>query len=325
MIFHRSEWARVLIDSYGYEPRYHVVTSSSDKIEAAWPAMLINSRLTGRRFVTLPFSDRCLPLVTDSQQADVLLKSVQADAVERGAKRIEVRGWPLALPQPKALTGIHGYVRHVIDLSGGHDAVYGGVVENARRSVKRGLKLGVTTRLAESHQDLDRFCALNVKLRRQHGMLPQPRRFFLAIYRHLIESGMGYIVFAERNGQALAALLCLRHNDVTLDKYAVNDMQLRQFRGSHCTMWRAIEMEIERGARWYDMGRSDAKAQSLHWFKSQWGGIGIDAPYYYYPNVGGMNTEDPKGAKQAFLNSFARFAPESTFQLAGNIVYKHLG
>lgn len=323
-VFHRGEWAKVLMDAYDYTPRYHVLCTDHDLL-AAWPSMYIDSKLTGRRLVTLPFSDRCAPLLTDDEEGVRLFESIRADVADLGAGRIEVRGWPESLNKPAALQPSHGYVYHAIDLSPGHDAVFKGLAENARRSIKRGAKYGVTTRLAESQRDLDLFFGLNVRLRRQHGMLPQPRRFFQAIFRHLVEPGLGYILLAEREGQVLAALLCLRHKDVTLDKYALNDSRLREYRGSHVVMWRAIEMELERGARWYDMGRSDARAESLHRFKAQWGGREADAPYFYCPKAGGMNTEDPKGKKQTLVNTFSRWAPEPVFLLAGNLAYRHLG
>ena len=119
--------------------------------------------------------------------------------------------------------------------------------------------------------------------------------------------------------------MCLRHGGVTLDKFAVNDQSLSEFRGSHAAMWKAIEIEIARGARAYDMGRSDAGATGLHRFKAQWGGVMVPAPYYYHPSPGGLSTEDPKGAKKRILDAFSRFAPDPVFSAAGTLIYRHLG
>jgi len=325
MVFHRSEWARVLIEAYGYRPRYHVIEDERGMIRAAWPAMLVDSKITGRRLVMLPFSDHCRPLVGNTEEARLLMEAVIEDAGELGATRIEVRGWPGVIPVLEKLTPVRGYVRHVVDLREGREKLLRGVAVNSRRSLKRAEHHGVTTRLAESLKDLDAFFQLNLKLRRRHGMLPQPRRFFYAIYRHCIQSNQGYIMLAERQGVVLAGLLCLRHNDVTLDKYAVNDRDLQEYRGSHCVMWKAMEMEIDRGAAWYDMGRSDASAQSLHWFKEQWGAQKVDNPYLYHPRPGGVNTEDPSGARKTVLGLFARFAPDPVYRAAGSLAYRHLG
>jgi hypothetical protein len=325
MIFHRSQWAQVLIESYAYIPRYYVLETESGALAAAWPAMLVNSRLTGKRLVSLPFSDHYMPLVHDAGQSSQLWAFLLADASELGVKRIEVRGWPDGIDCPPVMVPVHGYVRHVIDLSVGLDSLRNGLSENARRSIKRAQKDGVTTRVADGVGDIDTFIELNLKLRRSHGMLPQPRRFFDAINRHMIQSGLGYLLLTEREGASLAALLLLRHNNMTLDKYAVNDSRLREYRGSHAVMWKAIEIETERGSIQYDLGRSDATAASLHRFKEQWGAVSVDASYLYYPKPGGQNTADPSGLKKSMLDAFARFAPDHVYSAAGNIVYRHLG
>ena len=322
--FHHSSWARVLIDSYGYRPRFHVLDAGG-VIQSGWPAMLVRSRLTGDRLVTMPFSDYCPPLIDSGPAAAALSRSVLEDAASLRAKRVEVRGWPSELAPPSGFVASHGYVRHVVDLSLGLDGARSNLSENARRSLKKSRELGVAARLIERRSDFELFLALNLKLRRKHGMLPQPAKFFDAIWRHLIEPGRGYVLLAEHERQPLAALLCLRHQDVTLDKFAVNDETLQRFRGSHAATWSVIEREIERGARWYDMGRSDASAEGLHRFKAQFGGQVSMATYYYYPARGGAGTEDPKGPRKMLLDTFARVAPDPLFKLAGALAYGHLG
>ena len=56
-VFHSSNWAWVLKESYGYVPRYYVLENEAGDIKAAIPFFLIQSRLTGKRLVCLPFSD----------------------------------------------------------------------------------------------------------------------------------------------------------------------------------------------------------------------------------------------------------------------------
>ena len=60
-IFHGSAWARVLMASYRYRPRYQVLEDSEQRIVAALPLMLVSSRLTGRRLETMLSSPSCLP------------------------------------------------------------------------------------------------------------------------------------------------------------------------------------------------------------------------------------------------------------------------
>jgi CelD/BcsL family acetyltransferase involved in cellulose biosynthesis len=79
-VFHGAAWARVLLETYHYQPRYYVLADASGDILAGVPLLLVNSRLTGRRLVGLPFSDLCPPLVRDGTDASPLLESIRRDA-----------------------------------------------------------------------------------------------------------------------------------------------------------------------------------------------------------------------------------------------------
>lgn len=59
--FHTEEWAQVLADTYGYEPIY-IVSGGPKRIDSCLPLMEVDSWLTGRRGVGLPFTDYCEPI-----------------------------------------------------------------------------------------------------------------------------------------------------------------------------------------------------------------------------------------------------------------------
>src|SRR5438105_4313215 len=56
--FHSSAWARVLHASYGHQPFYFCRISDS-QLHALLPVMEVSSWCTGRRGVSLPFTDEC--------------------------------------------------------------------------------------------------------------------------------------------------------------------------------------------------------------------------------------------------------------------------
>ena len=72
-VFHSSGWLRALRDTYQYQPKW--LTTSLPAAPA--DGMLfceVNSWLTGRRLVSLPFSDHCDPLITFSAEARGLVE-----------------------------------------------------------------------------------------------------------------------------------------------------------------------------------------------------------------------------------------------------------
>ena len=67
--FQGSAWARVLQDTYGHRPIYFCRLADQELVELL-PVMEVTSRWTGRRGVSLPFTDFCPPLtahVADGQ------------------------------------------------------------------------------------------------------------------------------------------------------------------------------------------------------------------------------------------------------------------
>ena len=69
-IFHHPAWADLLSDCYGYTPFAAAMQDESGEIVNGLPLMEVNSWLTGRRIVSMPFSDFCQPLVSDGKKVD---------------------------------------------------------------------------------------------------------------------------------------------------------------------------------------------------------------------------------------------------------------
>src|SRR5690349_1107778 len=62
--FHSSAWARVLHETYGHRP-FYFCRISGNRLESLLAAMEVSSWCTGRRGVSLPYTDEC-PLLTSS-------------------------------------------------------------------------------------------------------------------------------------------------------------------------------------------------------------------------------------------------------------------
>ena len=74
-IFHTQNWAAVLAETFGYEPLYFF-TEDRGQMQALFPLMEVNSRLTGKRGVSLPFTDMCDPLLPASVMPMEILSAV---------------------------------------------------------------------------------------------------------------------------------------------------------------------------------------------------------------------------------------------------------
>src|SRR5688572_13104982 len=61
--FHTPEWLDALRRTYGFVPVVYTTDGARDELRSAIPFCAVASWLTGRRLVSLPFSDHCEPLV----------------------------------------------------------------------------------------------------------------------------------------------------------------------------------------------------------------------------------------------------------------------
>ena len=65
-VFHSSAWLAALHRTYGFQPIAYTTSSAGEDLENAMVFCRVESWLTGRRLVSLPFSDHCEPLVDRS-------------------------------------------------------------------------------------------------------------------------------------------------------------------------------------------------------------------------------------------------------------------
>src|SRR5688572_16462219 len=83
-IFHTTAWARVLWETYRFSPNYFTVTNNQ-RLIAVLPLMEVDSWLTGRRGIGLPFTDECPPL-GDAASARALFDAARAYSANRHSK-----------------------------------------------------------------------------------------------------------------------------------------------------------------------------------------------------------------------------------------------
>ncbi|MCK5171116.1 MAG: hypothetical protein KAQ75_14655 [Bacteroidales bacterium] len=89
--FHTSGWANALCESYKYKPLYFTEIEN-DKLTGLLPVMEVSSSLTGKRGVSLPFTDQCQPIAKNENHFRQIFKKVIQHGKNAGWKIIEVKG-----------------------------------------------------------------------------------------------------------------------------------------------------------------------------------------------------------------------------------------
>ena len=318
-VFHTSAWAKVLNQSYGYTP-YYLAKIQNGSIVQLLPILELSNKITGRRAVSLPFTDYCEPLLEGNSILDAL-KHVIPIAKKQGWKCIDFKV-PLTTLGPE--TSYSSSYRHILDTNRSIEDIHGGMASSHRRNVKKALKSNVEIVISNSHNSMLEFYNLHVQTRRKHGLPPQPVDFFNNIYHQIIDQGLGFIVKAIYEDRTIAANVNFHFNGRAIYKYGASDHRYLNFRPNNLCMWKTIEYCQENGYKELCFGRTEFDNQGLRDFKLRWGTREeIIADTRYYVKTQQFKALHPKTS--GFHTKVFRNMPESLLKLVGNMLYKYMG
>lgn len=316
--FHHPAWSRVLKDAYGF-----TTVALAEQGLAAGVLMARVPRLRGRAWVSLPFSDHCPPLARDAAGLERLADGLADWAAREGAS-VQVRG---SLPPSRAWSETHIGVRHVLPLTGDLDGLRMGLSETHRRRLRQAERAGLEVRFGRSADDLADFYRLHVATRRRQGVPVQPRRFFDAVRRHLLDPGLGVVALAApRGGRPVAAAVVLAWNGTAIGKYQASNPDSWKLRPNHLLYWAVIRWARETGCARFDFGRSEERHAGLQQWKGGWGAEAI--PLSYAQIGAGAATGDGAatggaGALSAALGHVIRRSPAIVCRSLGALLYRY--
>jgi CelD/BcsL family acetyltransferase involved in cellulose biosynthesis len=315
--FHMPAWAQVLRDTYQFQPEY-LVALEGERAVAGIPLFRVGARLVGA-----PFSDFCPPLSLHGDAGMTLLADLKNRADGDGTDMVEIRGGAAADLAAQGLEAGDRFIRHVIPLHAGMEAINKGLHDSARRAVKKARREGIAVRVGTSVEDMKAFYQLNVLTRRKHGLIPQPWSFFHNIQRHHMAKGSGWLLLAEKDGAVIAGDLLLGCKGQLVYKFNASDPKYLALRPNNLLLYNAIEFGVEHGYRDFDLGRCEEENEGLRRFKLLWGSAEVPLVYYYYPageRAAGGITANPIARKA--LPLFVRYAPGWALSASGALLYK---
>ena len=317
--FNTVEWARVLSETYGYEPCY-LVGREGGELVSLLPMMHVNSWLTGNRGVALPFSDYCEPVGLDLRHVGLVLDSLKALGRRKTWRYFEIRS-DIGVERGCPASAV--YRKHSLDLTGGEQALSGRLESSVRTSIRKAIKEGVEVTFSRSLEAVGEFYGLNCLTRRRHGVPPQPFSFFRNLQQQVLARGLGEVAIARQGGIVIAASVYCHAGRRVLFKYGASDSRYQRLRGSTLVMWEAIRRYAREGYTHLSLGRTSGDNEGLLRFKTGWGAEESELRYFKYNFqsdrfVGGGPGHSEPGYR------LVRMLPLSCSRLIGKVLYKHM-
>ncbi len=324
-VFHTPMWRDVLISTYGYEP-FYLAARKDDGICAILPLLFVKSRLTGKRLVSLPFSNICGP-IGDPEAFAVLIEEALRLYQELGAKAVEIRTQRDLNPlSDQRFTTVSYFVTAILMLDPNPDIVWQRFPgNNVRTEVRQAIKKGVEVRLGgDSEKDIKSFYKVFVQTRSRHGVPPQPYKFFRNLWKHMWPNNMD-VYLAYKNGKVIGGLISLSFGEMICTPYLGSDFAYRGDRVHQALFWKSIENGCLKGFKIFDFCRTPKNSESQRFFKRRWNTYEVDLDYMYYPQVKGTAATLEETAKYRIMQSMVRRMPKFAVIWLGNLLYRHLG
>lgn len=314
-----SGWLRAVAETYGYRSHGFIAEQGSRQI-GSLPVMEVDSWLTGRRGVALPFTDECAPVASDERTSAALVQEAVAFGRSRAWRYLEIRGGSSPAPGVPASTKFWG---HQLSLSESPDQVLALIHPSNRRAIRKAEQSGVQVEISQAEAAVPQFFRLMQRTRRRHGMPTPPLQFYRRVHEHVISAGRGFIVLARALAEPIAAAVFLFDGSRAVYKYGASDERHQHLRANNLVMWRGIVALIERGCRSLDFGRTSLDNDGLRRFKLSWAAEERVLSYFRY-NYAEERWVSAPDRSQNRLSALFRHLPLSVSTAIGALLYRHV-
>ena len=317
--FHTAAWAKVLSESYGYEPLYFSLIENGH-LAGLIPVMEIDSFLTGKRGVALPFTDVCRPVADTKDIFNKLMNCLMQHGQRAGWRYVDLRGGKDFLNDAPSFAE---HFTHALGINGTPSLLNNSFRDSTSRNIRKAEREGVKITIGRSREYLKKFYVMHCRTRKRHGLPPQPGSFFEKILKHVLTSKNGIVVLAVYQGRPIAGAVFFLYRNQGLFKFGASDRSVQYLRANNLVMWEAIRWLSRNGFSGLHFGRTDLENTGLGQFKRGWGTKEKRIHYYRY-DLKNERFVSNAGTAKKYYQSF-RYLPIPLMRLTGKLLYRHVG
>jgi hypothetical protein len=317
--FHSRAWLQVIRDTYGHKP-ICFVAKAGEEVRAMLPLVEVQSWLTGRRGVMVPFADFCPPMANDAVAYERVLAEVLKYAQQQKWKYVELRGGRKLMPKAQASVAYHA---HILDLKVGSDELYENMEGRMRTAIRKAEREGVRVEVSNSVEAMQTYYELHCKTRRKHGVPPQPLAFFRNLHSQTIAKDTGIVVVARCQEAPIAAAVFVHFGRHAVYKFSASNEAYLKLCGNNMVLWEAIKWYANRGFSSMHFGRTSFGNDGLRKYKAGWGPEETTLEYFKFNIPKQAYVVDRDRSEGGHNQLFGRL-PRPLFRLAGRMLYRHL-
>jgi lipid II:glycine glycyltransferase (peptidoglycan interpeptide bridge formation enzyme) len=283
--------------------------------------------LTGRRLVSLPFSDHCDLLAESPEQSERLLQEIERFVANNHRWRyVEVRPQAVSVDNVSSESSwqpTETFCFHELPLLNSLEQIFRRLHKTSmQQMILRAQREDVQYEDGRSEALLQKFYSLLVRTRRRQGLPPQPLSWFRNLASCLGQSFT--IRIASKNLHPIAGIVTLQFKDTMTYKYGCSDERFNRLGGTPFLLWKAIGEAKALDMKRFDLGRTDANNQGLIMFKDRLGAIRSTMRYWRYSSRPAKTAAKRSWAAAFSKDLFSRM-PDTALIAVGRLLYKEIG
>ena len=300
-------WTRLLEQTFGYRRHHLFAIDSGGAVTGFLPLFHVRSRITGDRLCAAPFTPYCGPLGSDEARTALLSAACQARE-DLGIASLEIHD----RADHGGFQTFNWYSTYLLDLTAGPESLRKQrFSKNIQRGISQAEKMGLEVVRSRGPEDLAAFSRMNLRHKKNLGVLGHPRRFFENLFSHL--PGVATLYLARLDGEILAGCIFLRFRDHTLYGYGASTPSSRDTPAMKGILWQGIRDACTSGGLSFDFGRVSYSNEGLIRFKRSWGAEERKLYYSYSPAPSGNMFHHRDTLVYRLVNAAVRAMPFPLF------------
>ncbi|MBV9264857.1 MAG: FemAB family PEP-CTERM system-associated protein [Acidobacteriaceae bacterium] len=269
--FHLNAWRKSIEETFRYKPVYLMATRAG-QICGVLPLFIVKTPLLGKVLLSTPFAVYGGALTDDTETQEALRNEVVKLAHRLKVQYVELRN--AHEDQVMGFERVCRYVTFTQDVCANEDKVLESIPRKTRYMVRKSLKQGFATRVAENPNAFEDLYAKNL---RKLGTPSFPSKFF----RCLRENFAGEVDIREviLDGKLASSVLTFYFRDQALPYYGASDPEFNAVAPNNFMYYDLMRWSGANGYRTFDFGRSKKNVGGSYEFKSHWGMVERELPY----------------------------------------------
>jgi hypothetical protein len=318
-IYHTPQWQLFLEKTFPFRSCSLFSTDESGHITGMLPLFEIESRITGKKLVSVPFSHICGPIGSPNATSD-LLHSARDIQEKEGCSTLEIRDRAHSSEFGSTIS----FSTYICDLTQTLDELWKRCDKGSVRwAIKKAKSESVSVETPYDEETLKIFYELNAMTKRNLGVPCHPWIFFRNLFIYLKDFVQLYA--ARYQGEIIGGGIMINYNKNSLYAYGAAHLAYLKYHPYHAFIWKSIQDAHSRGSTTYDFGRTSVTDHGLADFKKRWCITEQPLSYSYYPPNRVQKSDIRSGILFRMGSPLLRNLPMELYQQVSEKIFWNFG